>query len=234
MHRLDSSSSRFPNPARPEHPLLAVICCLCTFLAFASASQAQTTSTIEGIVTDRQGLALSGAEVRAEATNIVTTRTTLTDAGGNYQVPALPAGIYRITVSHAGFRTHISENLEVTLNRAVRLDITLEVGSAEGQKIRVTAEPPLLETESSSEGITILPQDIENMPINGRNYLDLLQLVPGVAINRQADANSDNATPVLGERANNTGFLIDGLPNQNELTGGAAAQFRGHNTYYYG
>jgi len=158
MHRLDSSSSRFPNPARPEHPLLAVICCLCTFLAFASASQAQTTSTIEGIVTDRQGLALSGAEVRAEATNIVTTRTTLTDAGGNYQVPALPAGIYRITVSHAGFRTHISENLEVTLNRAVRLDITLEVGSAEGQKIRVTAEPPLLETESSSEGITILPR----------------------------------------------------------------------------
>ena len=72
------------------------------------------------------------------------------------------------------------------------------------------------------------------MPINGRNYLDLLQLVPGAAINRQADANSDNATPVLGERANNTGFLIDGLPNQNELTGGAAAQFRGHNTYYYG
>src|SRR5258708_9183421 len=52
-----------------------------------------------------------------------------------------------------------------------------------------------------------------------------MQLVPGVAINRQADLNSDNATPVLGERANNTGFLIDGLSNQNELNGGAAAQF---------
>jgi hypothetical protein len=63
------------------------------------------------------------------------------------------------------------------------------------------------------------------MPINGRNYLDLLQLVPGVAINRQADLNSDNATPILGERANNTGFLIDGLPNENELAGGPASQF---------
>src|SRR4029077_21220787 len=83
----------------------------------------------------------------------------------------------------------------------------------------------LLETQSSAESTTIMPQEIENMPLNGRNYLDLLQLVPGVAINRQADAASDNATPILGERANNTGFLIDGLPNQNELNGGPAAQF---------
>jgi len=75
-------------------------------------ARAQTTSTIEGTVTDRQGLAISGAEVRAEATNIVATRTVLTDAGGAYQVPALPAGIYRITVSRAGFRTQISENLK--------------------------------------------------------------------------------------------------------------------------
>src|SRR5437660_12028910 len=84
---------------------------------------------------------------------------------------------------------------------------------------------PLLETTASSQGATIVPSQIVNMPINGRNYLDLLQLVPGVAIRRQADANSDNATPILGERANNTGFLIDGLPNQNELNGGPAAQF---------
>jgi hypothetical protein len=82
-----------------------------------------------------------------------------------------------------------------------------------------------LETQSSAQSTTIMPRDIVDMPINGRNYLDLLQLVPGVAINRQADANSDNATPILGERANNTGFLIDGLPNQNELNGGPAAQF---------
>ncbi len=93
------------------------------------------------------------------------------------------------------------------------------------ERVEITAELPLLDTTSSSTGATIVPQEIENMPINGRNYLDLLQLVPGVAINRQADANSDNATPILGERANNAGFLIDGLPNENELNGGPAAQF---------
>ena len=218
-------ASGFPKPVRSEHPWLAVIGFLWTLVAFASVSPAQTTSTIEGTVADRQGLAISAAEVRVEATNIVAIRTVVTDAAGAYQVPALPAGIYRITVSRSGFRTLVSENLEVTLNRVQRFDVTLEVGSAQGEEIRVSAEPPLLETQSSSEGSTVLPQDIANMPINGRNYLDLMQLVPGVAINRQSDTGSDNATNVLGERGNNTGFLIDGLPNENEVNGGAATQF---------
>src|SRR5437016_12002252 len=99
-------------------------------------------------------------------------------------------------------------------------DVSLDVGTV-AQKVVVSAEMPLLETTASSQGATIVPSQIVNMPINGRNYLDLMQLVPGVAINRQADLNSDNATPVLGERANNTGFLIDGLSNQDEQIGRA-------------
>src|SRR5712675_348939 len=144
-------ASRFPKPVRSEPSWLAVIGFLWTFAAFTGVSQAQTTSTIEGTVTDRQGLAISAAEVRVEATDIVAIRTIVTDAAGAYQVPALPAGIYRITVSRSGFRTLVSENLEVTLNRVLRFDVTLEVGSAQGQEIRVSAEPPLLETQSSSE-----------------------------------------------------------------------------------
>ena len=63
------------------------------------------------------------------------------------------------------------------------------------------------------------------MPTNGRNYLDLLQLVPGVVVNRQANVGSDNSTPVLGERAGNNNFLIDGQPNKDTVNGGAASQF---------
>src|ERR1700730_12946015 len=137
-------ASRLPKPVRSEHSWRAVICFLWTFVAFASVSQSQTTSTIEGTVTDRQGLAISAAEVRVEATNIVAIRTVVTDATGAYQVPALPAGIYGITVSRSGFRTLVSENLEVTLNRVLRFDVTLEVGSAQGAEIRVYAEQPLL------------------------------------------------------------------------------------------
>jgi carboxypeptidase family protein/TonB-dependent receptor-like protein len=191
---------------------------------FLSASDAQTTSTIQGTVTDKQGLAIGGAQLRLTGDTIGTSRTTVSDATGAYQFQNLPAGVYTLTLSHAGFTTNALKDLDVTINRTLTLNLQLEVGRVE-EVVNVSAELPLLETNSSSTGTTILPQDIGNMPINGRNYLDLLQLVPGVTINRQADANSDNATPILGERANNTGFLIDGLPNENELAGGAAAQF---------
>jgi hypothetical protein len=193
-------------------------------LAVGPQLAAQTTSTIQGTVIDKQGLAITGAEVRLSGDTLGTTRTVKSDSGGTYLFENIPAGNYSLSVSHAGFSTHTFNDLHVTLNRTLTFDVVLEVGQA-SEVVTVTAELPLLETNSSSTGATIVPQQIVDMPINGRNYLDLLQLVPGVGINRQADANSDNATPVLGERANNTGFLIDGLPNENELNGGAAAQF---------
>ncbi|MGC1618564.1 MAG: TonB-dependent receptor [Candidatus Acidiferrum sp.] len=194
------------------------------FLFMLPASQAQITSTIQGAVTDKQGLAVGGAQLQLSGDVLGTSRTTVSDANGAYQFPNLPAGVYALSVTHAGFATSSFKGLDVTLNRVLSLNVVLEVGTV-GEVVKVSAELPLLETSSSSTGSTVLPQDIGSMPINGRNYLDLLQLVPGVGIYRQADANSDNATPILGERANNTGFLIDGLPNVNELAGGAAAQF---------
>jgi hypothetical protein len=184
----------------------------------------QTTSTIEGTVTDKQGLAISAAQVRVEGSTAAVTRSVATDNNGAYQMPGLPAGVYRLTVTKDSFNTRIFEGLELMLNRTLNFDVKLEVGEVQ-ERVEISSELPLLDTTSSSTGATIVPQEIEDMPINGRNYLDLLQLVPGVAINRQADANSDNATPILGERANNAGFLIDGLPNENELNGGPAAQF---------
>src|SRR5215471_18893209 len=192
--------------------------------AIAPALCAQTTSTVEGTVLDRQGLPISGAEVSIAGNNLALSKKTTTDANGNYEIAALPAGVYTLTVSHSGFSTHVVKDLEITLNRTVKIVVALEVGTVQ-QRVEVSGQIPLLETTSSSEGATIVPQQIVDMPLNGRDYLDLLQLVPGVAIYRQADLNSDNATPVLGERANNTGFLIDGLPNQNELNGGPASQF---------
>ncbi|HWP42165.1 MAG TPA: TonB-dependent receptor, partial [Blastocatellia bacterium] len=86
-------------------------------------------------------------------------------------------------------------------------------------------ELPLLELNASATGSTITPRQISELPVNGRDYLDLLQLVPGVSINRQADPGSDEATPVLGERSGNNNYLIDGLPNKDTVNGGPASQF---------
>ncbi len=203
---------------------LVLLLALLSLCLAGRPTAAQTTSTIEGVVTDRQGLAIPGAEVSIAGNSFAVSKKTTTNAAGAYEVAALPAGAYTLTISHAGFSTQVINNLEITLNRTIKIDVTLEVGTVQ-QKVEVSGQIPLLETSSSSEGTTIVPQQIEEMPINGRNYLDLLQLVPGVAINRQADIHDDNTTPVLGERGNNTGFLIDGLSNQNELNGGPAAQF---------
>ena len=205
-------------------PLLAAALLCAAGVFFGLSLSAQTTSTIQGTVTDKQGLAVNGAELQLSSNALGTNRMVKSDESGNYQFPAVPAGVYSLNVSHAGFGTRLFNDLDVALNRTMTFNVTLELGKIE-EVVNVSAELPLLDTSSSSSGATIMPQEIVDMPINGRNYLDLLQLVPGVAINRQAQEFSDTTTPVLGERANNTGFLIDGLPNQNEVTGGAAAQF---------
>jgi hypothetical protein len=89
----------------------------------------------------------------------------------------------------------------------------------------VTNDIALIEPSAASTGGTITPRQIAELPTNGRNYLDLMQLVPGVAVNRQADPTGDNSTPVLGERGGNNNFFIDGHQNKDNVNGGPAAQF---------
>jgi carboxypeptidase family protein/TonB-dependent receptor-like protein len=191
----------------------------------SSSTIAQTTtSTIKGIVTDITGAVVAGAEVKVSGTALATERSATTDAEGFYRLPALPAGTYKLTVSKAGFATSTA-NIELTLNLVLTVDLQVKVGNV-GEVVNVSAEVlPLLEPDASSTGATVTTRQIMELPVNGRDYLDLIQLVPGVAINRQEDPGSDEANPVLGERSGNNNFLIDGQPNKDTVNGGAAAQF---------
>src|SRR5216684_1371142 len=190
----------------------------------ASLVRAQTTSTIEGIVADQQGLPVAAAEIHVRNSGMGIDRTARSEIDGTYRVLGLPAGTYTLTVSMTGFVPTTIRNLEVTVNQTVTLNLSLKLGG-QTEKLEVSGVAPLLESVTSSSGVTILPQQIEQMPINGRNYLDLLQLVPGVAINRRVDERSDSAVPILGERGGNAIFLIDGMPNSNAVDGGPAAPF---------
>lgn len=183
-----------------------------------------TTSTIQGSVSDSQGLRIPGADVTISGAAMASALHVRSGPNGGYRLPALPAGEYSITVSHQGFQTKTFQHLAVSLNQTLTFNVVLDVGSV-SQEVKVTAQAPLLQTTASSTGGTISPQQIEQMPLNGRNYLDLMQLVPGVTINRQNDPTSDDSTPILGERGGNAVFLIDGLPNSNEASGGSAAPF---------
>ncbi len=194
-------------------------------LLFPLSAPAQTTvSTIEGTIKDAQGSVVSGAQVAVKSPALGIERTATSDANGFYRITALPAGNYSLTISHSGFSTRTFEDVELTVNRTLTLDIPLEVGAVQEQ-VDVVEYAQLLNPTASSTGSTITPQQIKEMPTNGRNYLDLMQLVPGVVVNRQANVGSDNSTPVLGERAGNNNFLIDGQPNKDTVNGGAASQF---------
>lgn len=192
-------------------------------LSIVSAYGQTTTSTIEGVVTDPNGAAIAGATVKVTGSTLATERTATTDSNGVYRITALPAGTYTVTTSQSGFATNTSQ-IELTLNRTATFNFQLQVGTI-GTDVTVTDVLPLIEPNASSTGSTITPRQIQDFPVNGREYLDLLQLVPGVAINRQVDPNSDNANPVLGERSGNNNFFIDGQPNKDTVNGGAAAQF---------
>jgi hypothetical protein len=150
-------TSSLSSASRRERFFSVLVCLFFGLCAFAPAGRAQTTSTIEGSVTDRQGLAVAGAEVRLAGDTVGFDKTIVTDATGNYQLAAVPAGTYRLTVSHSGFATKAFKSLDITLNRTLKFDVTLEVSSVQ-QQVEVSAVPPLLETSSSSEGVTITPQ----------------------------------------------------------------------------
>jgi hypothetical protein len=199
--------------------VLRVIAVLLVLSATAAAQT--TTSTLEGTVTDASGAVIQGAEVTVIGATLAAERRATTDARGVYRVTALPAGTYTITVTAAGLAPSAAV-LDVTLNRVVTYDVAMQVG---GVQETVAVSVPALDPSTSATGTTITPREITELPVNGRNYLDLLQLVPGVAINRQVDADNDRANPVLGERSGNNNFLIDGQSNKDTVNGGPAQQF---------
>jgi Carboxypeptidase regulatory-like domain/TonB dependent receptor/TonB-dependent Receptor Plug Domain len=185
---------------------------------------AQTTSTIEGLVSDQQGLLITEADVELTSSEAAVDRHAKTAADGSFRIVGLSAGVYSVTVTKTGFISEKMNNVELTVNETLPLNIVLKVGSA-SENVLVASSTPLLDPTSAQTGATVTPQDIDNMPLNGRNYLDLLQLVPGVTVNHQIDPSLDSAVPILGERGGNAVFLLDGMPNRDELNGGAAAQF---------
>src|SRR4029079_9336977 len=111
--------------------------CFALMVCFPAVAQT-TTSNIEGIVKDPKGAVVPGAEVKATSPSLVSERTTTTDQNGFYRLTALPAGTYSIAVSATGFASSTTQNVELTLNRTVVLEVQLEVGGVTGQ-INVTA-----------------------------------------------------------------------------------------------
>lgn len=149
------------------------------FLAASCLQGQQTTASLLGSVTDPSGAAVAGVAVRATnlATNV--SREAVSDASGAYSIPVLPAGNYRLTVSREGFQQQKVESVTLQVDQAARLDFTLRVGNVT-ETVNVSAAAALLQTENATVGTVIDGGKIVELPLNGRNFIQLAQLIPGV------------------------------------------------------
>jgi hypothetical protein len=171
-------------------------------LSVASFSRAQQTG-ISGRVTDSQGAVIAGAsiEIRQVGGGIFTTKST--DAG-TYQVPSLRAGDYVVTVSADGFSS-VQTKVTMLVGQTPEIDTTLPLAST-NESVVVQSDDVAVDTTSSTVAGNITPDEVKDMPINGRNYMELAQLVPGVRVNAIT-----NDTPLGGNNSGKFQINLDGL-----------------------
>jgi hypothetical protein len=203
----------------------AVALALAGLLAGAPGEAQVTTGTIVGSVKDEQGAAVPGATVTITEVNKGTVGTYATDAEGSFQVPFLIPGTYDVAVELAGFRKHTHRGVVLQVNQRARVDVTLAVGGLT-DATEVVGLAPLTRTDSAELGEVIEERAVRELPLNGRNFAQLVYLVPGVTPG-QAGENLSGASTfnprgasnfnALGSQANTNAWLVDGIDN-NEYT----------------
>jgi hypothetical protein len=172
--------------------------------------RADVTGSIIGYVHDASGAVLPNATLTVTQTSTGYTRTANTDGSGAYSILALPPGTYRLTASMAGFQNGVVENINLNVNDALKYDFSLQVGNV-SQTVSVDASTVQVDTATTSLGTTITSSTILAMPLNGRSYLDLLSLQPGVAP-ANTNGNYNDRSPASGLYGSSGNVSTDGQP----------------------
>jgi len=201
--------------------------CLLLVATFPAAAQVDRGAVL-GTVTDPSGARIASA--RITITNHETGQLVhlTTDDQGNYTANLLRIGTYSVSATKQGFETTVQSSVDVAVNQSVRVDLLLKLGSAT-ETVQVTGAPPLLQTESSSLGTIETERRISDLPLNGRNFIQLAYLGPG-ANGGQTGSNvsggvfenqrANEAISVNGLRVSNNNFLLNGVDNNEFGLGG--------------
>jgi len=174
--------------------------------------------SIVGTVTDASRAAIPGAAVTLINTGTSDHRAATTDSFGNYEFVNLVPGVYRNEVQKSGFKRLTRDEIHVEVQSTLRIDAPLQVGDV-GQVVEVSAESPLLQTETSSLGHVVEARAVQEMPLNGRNVINLVALVPGVVPQGQSMGNPTNTNisawgnyQIGGGIGNQSAAFLDGAP----------------------
>jgi Carboxypeptidase regulatory-like domain/TonB dependent receptor len=189
------------------------------------AQETVNNASLTGRVTDATGAVVGNAAVVAREVSTNVTRSTVTSPTGRFRFPYLPVGEYEITIHQPGF-TDARRTVKLTIGAAFDLPVTLEVGSAQSV-VDINAEAPLLEADRSQVAGTISQTEVQNLPFNGRNFLDLALLVPGVSPTNTAanqlfaetSAVAGQGISVSSQRNFSNSFIVDGLSANDDAAG---------------
>jgi hypothetical protein len=199
--------------ARPEpHRRLTLHVALCLLILTAAASAQTFRGSILGTVTDPQGAVVPNASVTARNTGTGLERATTTDGEGNYTIPELPIGTYEVRVQMTNFRPATVAGVGVEVAGERRVDVQLQVGLTEGDTV-TAALVPLVETTSNTLGGTIQGRQVEELPINGRDFTKFLVLVPGATGDPSGATDSPGSFGLFsanGNRGRSNNYLLDG------------------------
>jgi hypothetical protein len=204
---------------------------LCTNSRVVIAQQTVTSASLSGRIADTNGAVVSGANLTA--TNLETNQKQVatSDYGGRYKFPYLQVGTYNLSVEAKGFSL-LTKQLTVTVGQALDLPLILEVGGI-AEHVNISSDVPLIETVRTQVTETIQPRDVEALPLNGRNYLDLALLVPAVSPTNtgsnqrfaETSAVPGQGISIAGQRNLYNSFILDGVSANDD-----AADLTG--TYY--
>lgn len=191
-------------------------------MCLSRPSYAQSVGAISGTVTDSSGQAIAGATVTAHDASKGLSRTAVSGATGVYQIVALPVGNYRIEVQAAGFQTKAVDNLAVQVSQTATLNVQLSVGEV-AETITVEGTAPVIETTTMTVGQVINQRTVQEIPLNGRHFVDLGLLLPGSVVQPQ---NGFLTAPLRGQgafafntagnREDTTNYMINGI-NLNDM-----------------
>ncbi len=184
-----------------------------------------TTGTILGTIHDSSGAAVAGVNVVITESAKGTSTQYVTDQNGEYSAQFLIPGTYSVGASKEGFKRSVSDNVVLDVDQKARVDVTLEIGQV-SQTLEVTASAPLVRSESAELGEIVGQRQVQDLPLNGRNFAQLVNLVPGVTPGQAGEnlSGSSSFNPraasnfnALGSQANTNGWLVDGI-DDNEWT----------------
>jgi hypothetical protein len=190
------------------------------FLASATVVAQQGTSAIRGRVIDEQQAVLAGVTIVVTHAEQGTTRETVTGGDGNFLVPALVPGPYRISAELQGFSRLTREDIVLRIGMTQQIDLTMRVGAIE-ENLTVTAEAPQVDLTTAQVGGNVSTAEIANLPNSNGNFTGLIAILPGVVYNRASDGQSDNVT-INGQPGTGVVYQLDGGSNNDDLRGGSA------------